>query len=58
MGLSVEEVLEVLGQSLEGSEEVPTMEVSRQRVSSWIHAVTVAGKRCYPIPSQLRDCSG
>ena len=58
MGLPVEEVPEVPGQSPEGSEGVPTMEVSRQRVSSWIHAAMVAGKRCCPIPSQSRDCSG
>jgi len=36
----------------------PIMEVSRQRVSSWIRAAMVSGKRCCPIPSQSRDCSG
>jgi len=37
---------------------VPTMEVSRQSMTSWIHAVTVAGKRCCPIPSQSRIVVG
>ena len=45
-------------QGLEVLEVVPMMGVSQQMVSSCIHAETVAGKRCCPIPSQLRDCSG
>jgi len=50
MELPAEEVPEVPGQSPEGSEGVPMTEVSRQRVSSWIRAAMVAGKRCCPIP--------
>jgi len=51
MGLPAEEVLEVLGQSLEGSEGVPIMEVSRQRVSSWIRAAMVLERDAaqYPV---------
>ena len=48
---------EGLGQGPEVSGVVPMTEVSQQRVSSWICAAMVAGKRCFPIPSQLRDCS-
>jgi len=35
-----------------------TMEVSQQRVSSWIRAAMVARKRCCPIPSQSRIVAG
>jgi len=54
-GLPVEEVLEVPGQSPEGLEGMPTTEVSRHRVSSWICAAMLARKRCCPIPSQSRE---
>jgi len=39
-------------------EGVSTMEVSQQRVSSWICAAMVTEKDAAQIPSQLRDCSG
>jgi len=56
--LPVERISEYPGQGPEVSEGVPMMEVSRQRVISWIHAATVAGKRCCPIPSQSRVVVG
>jgi len=56
MGLLAEQDSEDLGQSPEVL-GVLMMEVSQQRESSWICAVTVARKRCCQIPSQLRDCS-
>ena len=50
-GLEDSEVcLEFSEVCLEISEGVPTTVVSRQRVTSWIRAATVAGKRCCPIP--------
>jgi len=46
--LLAEWVLEYPGQVLEVSEGLPTTKVSRQRVSSWIHAAMVAGKKMLP----------
>jgi len=48
-GLLVEQVSEYLEQGPEVSEVVLMMEVSRQRVSSWIHAAMVA-RKMLPIP--------
>jgi len=58
MGLPAELDLEDLGQGPEVSGVVLTMEVSQQKVSSWICAAMFAGKRCCPIPSQQGIVAG
>jgi len=50
--------LEYLGEGLEVLEEVPTTEVSQQRVNSWICVVQrLLEKDAAQYPVQSRDCS-